>query len=215
MADSSWIDHVPGARAAYDYLGANVARFLAIGPALQRQVAKLDEIWNNLPAPPPGGRTAAQLAALNEWVAARNQLLGEYDRWALLEPSVRWVWTAAQNLTNSGQVPSSVPGALPGLGWVFTPAALALVIKVAGYVIAAVAALKIFLDSRTISERTVAGVIERNVAAGNITPQEGVDTLRAGMSGGDDFTTILKYGGLALLGIMALQLIVPPRGRRR
>lgn len=201
----AWIDLVPGGRAALQYIQAKATAFLTIGPQLQGQLAEADRVWNTLPAPPPGGRSAAQLLVLNRWVQVRNTILADIAEWKRLEPAVRW----AASLSPVDE-PPTLP---PALGvW-----PVALLIGAVTLIVTVNLALKQWLDARPTRVAALQQLMSDSVAAGLITPADAADVIDAGGRGGwsEDLTGLLKWGAIAVGGVILLQTLLPPPRRRR
>lgn len=216
--DLGWLNYVPGARAAYDWLAPRVERFFADGPLLQQQVNDLDAFWYSLPMPPPGGRTAAQNALLNQWAQVKTDTWNRLEEWKRYEPWVRKLWTAVQSM-NVGQLPADLPSSSPQLGaW---PAVLVPQMIVAAGVLGA-GLLSLFsylrkrLDLEASHQRVIAKFYEQAVANGLISPVDAAKALQSinlentSASGGLNTADVLLYGGAALLALLVLS-----PGRRR
>jgi hypothetical protein len=210
--DLGWLNYVPGARAAYDYLATKMGTFFATGPALRKQFAELQRVWGSMKTPLPGQITPAQQATLNAWGALHNQLISEIHEWDALEPRARQVWDIISRLNKGEDV--VIP---PNLG-VFPAIPVALLIQAA----TALVGLKLLLDNYNQrvqtrqTQQNLTTMLQSAVSSGLITPGEAGKIIAAGET---DFWSqakdLLIWGGAIVGGVIVLQSIMPAPRRRR
>lgn len=204
-APFAWLDLVPGGREAFNWLRAHVQEFLALGPALEAQLRVADQIWTNLAPPPVGGRPAVEIAILTRWVELRNAILADLAEWRRLEPAVRWV----ASLIDAPD-PSTPPPQLGAWPIVALIAAVTLTINVQLLV-------RQWLAARPTRERALSDLMHSAVAANMIAPADAAAVLDAGGRAGlgETLSGLVKWGAVAVAGVLVLQAILPPRSRRR
>lgn len=181
----SWLDMVPGARAAYNYVVGKLAEFHVIGlqrlPGYEKFLAAM------------GGRLQASSdpALVNLYTQAVTQTGQLRAKFAELEPQVR---ALAAKLSGGGL------GAVP----------LAVLLTVAAGLVTLAAGMYVFFGADAQNEDTVRQLVDRAVANGVMTAADATRLLRSG--GGSGLGSLGT--GLTTLALVAAAVYFLPRSRR-
>ena len=209
----AWLDTVPGARSAYNYVRVRLDKFQEVGAGLRGQLAELDR-WSDLfPSPPQGN----QAAVWSDWVALRSSLLAQLDRWDKLNVVINPIWQAVLDV-GADREPVTLPSGEPPSGGLSASVSMGLglvpwpvVIRVAGWLIALGVTLNEFFAWQSSHESTIETFVAQAVAAGAMSPSQAADVLREGSSP----STVGSLTQLATLGIIALVVMTVLQGQRK
>jgi hypothetical protein len=189
--ETTWLDYIPGARTAYNYLVSKVVAFYLVGtqkiPAWERTTAVL------APKIQQSGDTTLKARL----TAVTKQTVDLKGGWTSLETRVTDMISKLRAVgLGDGE----------GLG-----VAVAIPVALAVALITLVGGLYIFFGATSKNEAAVRDLVNHAVKAGIITTQEASRLLREGGVGGGLSSL---GGGLGLLAIAAAAIYFIPRRKR-
>ena len=189
--ETTWLDYIPGARTAYNYLVSKAAEFYLIGtskiPAWERTTAVL------MPRITASGDTSLK-------TKLQSVTTGTID--------LKGAWTSLETRVTDmlAKLKSVGLGEGEGLGNpVMIPVALAVAL------VTLVGGLYIFFGSASRNEAKVRDLVNEAVAKGILTTQEAASLLREGSTGSG---LASLGGGLGLVALVAAAIYFLPRRRR-
>lgn len=182
---ASWLDAVPGARTAYNFIVGKLSEFHVIG---LNKLPGYEALLNGIQTRVLGSGDPA-LQRLYDQVRQDTQAMRA--KWNELEPKVRDV---ASKLTQSGL------GVLP----------LATLLTLAGTMVVVASGMYLFFNADARNEDAIRELVDRATAQGIISTDEATRLLRSGSSGGG----LASLGnGLALVALAAAAIYFLPRRR--
>lgn len=183
--DTSWLDAVPGGRAAYDYVRTQLSKFNLIGlqdvPNRERLLQFLGDRV----------RIVGDAALQRVYDDAAQGVAVLKTNFAALDVKLRGLFDQLRSV-GLGQVP-----------WVAITAILGGMITVAG-------ALTLFFSYNDRNESVIRDLCDRSVERGIMTPQQCASMLRSGSLGGGLGTL---GGGLMMLALVGGLIYFLPRRR--
>lgn len=190
LQNTTWLDYIPGARSAYNYLIAKGAEFYLVGtqkiPMWERLMGVLQ------PRVSSSGDTVLR-AKLS---AATQRTVDLKGSWASLETRVTDMLNKLRSLgLGEGE----------GLG-----APVAIPIAIATGLVALVGGLYLFFGATSRNEAAVRDLVNEAVAKGILTTQEASRLLREGGAGSG---LASLGGGLGLVALAAAAIYFIPRRR--
>lgn len=180
----SWLDLVPGARSAYNYVVEKLSEFHLVG------LQKLPGYEALLTTIGPRVRGTNDPVLNNLLTTAEQQTNALRAKWSELEPKVRGA---------VAQFQSAGLGALP----------LAALLAIAATLAAIATGMYFFFSADAQNEDTIRQLVERSVIAGLISESDAARILRQGSGGGLG----ALGGGLTTIALVAAAIYFLPRRR--
>jgi len=181
---ASWLDAVPGARTAYNFIVAKLSEFHVIG---LNKLPGYEALLNGIQTRVLGSGDPALQRLYDQ---ARQDTQAMRAKWNELEPKVRDV---ASKLTQSGL------GVLP----------LATLLALAGTMVLVASGMYLFFNADARNEDTIRELVDRATAQGIISTDEATRLLRSGSGSG-----LASLGnGMVVVALVAAAIYFLPRRR--